>query len=369
MFRLRIKGIFIRMLTIKQLNISGYDKVIEAVNQSAGLHCFIAIHDRSLGPAMGGTRIYPYLTQEDALSDVLRLSKAMTYKSAMAENGLGGGKSVIIADPSTHKNRDLLLAFAEVVDSLEGAYIAAEDSGTTPEDMATIRERTPYVGALPGEKSSGDPSRFTAWGVFRGMEAVAEKLWGRPLLRGRKIAIQGVGSVGSKLVNILFWEGAHLFIADTDVKKCWDACHLYGAQMMSLEEILTVECDIFAPCALGGVLNEETVPQLRCSAIAGAANNQLVAPEFGETLRNAHILYAPDYVINAGGIINAAMEFAPQGYDPKASRDKVNQIYDVLLMIFLKAESEGKSTSQVADELAEYKLHHRIGKRAHPIVF
>jgi len=357
------------MLTIKELQIPGYAKVIEAIDLEAQLHCYIAVHDCTLGPALGGVRIYPYAKEQDALNDVLRLSKAMTYKSAIVEDGLGGGKSVIIADPNTQKTEKLLFAFAEALNSLGGMYIAAEDVGTNTDDMVTIRKKSPYVAALPSEKSSGDPSRFTAWGVFQGIQAVSETLWKTQSLRGKKIAIQGLGSVGSKLAHILFWEGAELIISDIDHAKLKREALYFGATIVSEEDFFSVECDLLVPCALGGVLNDRTIPLLKCKAVAGAANNQLLEKKNGLDLMKRNILYAPDYVINAGGIINAAMEFDPEGYNPKKARDKVNHIYDTLLLIFERAEKEGKPTNQVADEIAEEKLKHFIGKRLTPISF
>lgn len=357
------------MLSMKEIEIPGYEKVVEAQDPDTGLHCFIAIHNTTLGPAMGGTRIYPYSSREEALEDALRLSKAMTYKSALAENGLGGGKSVIIANSKTEKTEKLLLSFAGVVHQLNGQYIAAEDVGSTTEDMTIIRKKTPYVGALPTEKSSGDPSRFTAWGVYQGMRAAARKLWHQDHLRKKIIAIQGLGNVGSKLANILFWEGAYLILCDKDPEVTHQHAILYGAQVVEPEKFIETRCDILAPCALGGVINDQTLSKLHCKAIAGSANNQLSDPDQGRALMEQGILYAPDYVINAGGIINASVEFDPRGYDPKIARDKVNHIYDTLLLIFDKSERKHQSTSQTADELAEYKLSHQIGKRLSPMKF
>lgn len=357
------------MLNIKEIHIPGYEKIIEFTDSASGLHGFIAVHSTLLGPAMGGTRMYPYSTPQEAIDDALRLSKAMTYKSAVAENGLGGGKSVIIGNSKNEKTEKLLLSFGEAVDSLKGKYIAAEDVGTTPEDMAIVRRKTPYVGALPTDKSSGDPSRFTAWGVFQGMKAVAKKLWGTESLRKKICAIQGLGHVGGKLANYLFWEGAYLILCDKDPHVTHQEAVLYGAQVVDPNDFVSVRCDILAPCAMGGIINDQTIPKLHCKAIAGAANNQLSQPKNGRTLMQRGILFAPDYVINAGGIINAAAEFDPEGYDPKSARDKVNHIYDTLLLVFDKAEKEHKPTNQVADELAEYKLEHEIGKRMSPLRF
>lgn len=357
------------MLEIIEIPVPGYEKVIEIIDRKAKLHGFIALHNLALGPALGGARIYPYPTREAALEDALRLAKGMTYKSALAEDGLGGGKSVIIADPHTDKTEALLLAFAEAVDSLKGKYITAEDVGSGPEDILIMRRRTPYVSALPTDISSGDPSRFTAWGVFKGMEAVAQKLWHSRSLKGKKVAIQGLGHVGSKLAEILFWEGADLILSDIDHQLVHHLVHIYGAQEVDPKDFFKVECDILSPCAMGGVINDETIPQLRCRAIAGSANNQLARPENGVQLRERGILYAPDSIVNCGGIINAAAEFDPGGYHPKVARDRVNLIYDRLLNLFRNAEEKNECTSQLADELAEYNLKNLIGARKTPIIF
>ncbi|MEX1013455.1 MAG: amino acid dehydrogenase [Waddliaceae bacterium] len=355
------------MLTIKEHKISGYEKIIEGINPEANLHCFIAIHSTKLGPALGGTRIYPYSSKEAALKDVLRLSKGMTYKSAVVQIGLGGGKSVIIADPKTEKSHALLHAFAEVLNTLKGDYLAAEDVGSNTDDMMVIREKSPYVAALPTKTSSGDPSPYTARGVFKGMQAVADHLWGHPSLRNKKILIQGLGHVGAKLSRILFWEGAELIVSDVDQESLEKISMLEGAVKVDPSLVFDVECDIFSPCALGGVLNKETISRLKCKAVAGSANNQLEELEDGARLYERGILYAPDFIINSGGIINASAEYEPKGYDPRFSRDKVNGIYDTLLEIFRRSDMEHKPTSVVAKELAEYYLKEEIGKRKHPI--
>lgn len=357
------------MLTIKEIAVQGYQKVIEAKDPEAGLHCFIALHNCRLGPALGGTRIHNYSNPQEALDDVLRLSKAMTFKSAIVENGLGGGKSVIIANPAKDKSETLLLSFAEVVNSLEGQYIAAEDMGTTTEDMMVLKRKTPYVCALPTEKSSGDPSRFTAWGIFQGIKALSQKLWHTTSLRKRRIAIQGLGNVGSKLCDILFWEGADLILCDMNTNLTHKLSALYGAQTVDPKDYFTTQCEILSPCALGGILNEHTIPLLKCRGVAGGANNQLLKPENGLQLMERGILYAPDYIINSGGISNASAEFDPEGYNPKRVRDKVNHIHDLLLEVFNRSERERKPTNQVADEIAEYNLAHGVGKRTQPIVF
>ncbi len=357
------------MLKIKEITIEGYEKVIEGTDEETGLHCYIAVHSTALGPSLGGTRIFPYESKEKALHDALRLAKAMTKKSALAESGFGGGKSVIIADPFREKTPELLASFAQAVNSLEGSYIAAEDVGSSVEDMAIVKKFTPYVAALVSQKSSGDPGPFTAWGVFMGIKATAMHLWGSASLKGKKIAVQGLGHVGSKLLEFLFWEGAELVIADI-VPGRSDRFHaLYDTRQVDPSEILSVPCDIFSPCAMGGILNRETIPLLHCRGIAGAANNQLLELSDGRLLFERGILYAPDFVINAGGIINASLEFAPGGYQAHVAREKTGKIYETLTDIYTQSQSEQKPTDSVAEEMAEYKIKNKIGRRTIPLDF
>lgn len=338
------------------MTVEGYEKVIEAKDEASGLHAFLAVHSTHLGPALGGTRIYPYAAREEAITDVLRLSKGMTYKSAVVDIGLGGGKSVIIADPKKEKSAELLEAFGEAVNALEGSYICAEDVGSTAEDMAIIRRKTRYVAALPYPHGSGDPGPFTAWGVFRGVQAVSRTLWNTDILEGCTVAIQGLGSVGEKLAELLFWHGAELIFSDVDAEKVKRLAFKYGAKVVEPQDFFGVTCDILAPCALGGVLNDETIPNLKCRAVAGAANNQLLRPEHGEELFRRNILYAPDYVINAGGVVNVSMEFQPEGYQAGKAKSEVDQIYYTLREIFKISEERSCSTHRAADELAEYNL-------------
>lgn len=359
------------MLTTKTLSIPGYQTVLEATDPDCSFHCFIAIHDCTLGPSLGGVRIYPYKNREDALNDALRLARAMTYKSAICEDGLGGGKGVIIAEENYTPDRKKLhlQLFAEVLDSLKGQYIAAEDIGSSPEDMETIREISPYVAALCNDLSSGDPSRFTAWGVLRGIHASAQHAWGSPNLKGKKVFVQGLGHVGAKLAQFLFWEGAELIITDVDHHRLHREAMLTGAQTVPSDSYASVECDIFAPCAMGGVVNPSTIDQFKCKIIAGGANNQLINDEMGVKLFERGIIYAPDFVINAGGIINAAAEYNLGGYNPVEARDRVNKIYDTLLEIYAMCDAEAKPPSVIADTIAESKLKNLIGKRTHPIQF
>ncbi|MCB1149564.1 MAG: leucine dehydrogenase [Chlamydiia bacterium] len=356
-------------LEIEELTVPGYERVIYAVNSRAGLECFVAIHDTTLGPALGGTRIFPYSNKEAALQDALLLAKAMTYKSAIAEDGLGGGKAVIIADNEKEKTPELLMAYGELIGMLGGLFIAAEDYGTTVEDLQRVGKVTPYVAAIQTPTSSGDPSRFTARGVYLGIKAVAHFFWDALTLGGKTVAIQGLGNVGSKLLEQLFWSNADLIITDRNMEKARKLGHMWGARVVDPDEIFSVECDIFAPCALGGAINDKTLPLLKCKAVAGAANNQLADDSFSQKLLDRGILYAPDFVINAGGILNAAGEFEPGGYQPKQVLHKVDRIYDTLLAIFETARLEKKTTNEVAMELAEYKLKNLIGKRTAPIRF
>lgn len=357
------------MLKVTKLEIEGFSEVLELVDDAVSLHAFIALHNTDLGPALGGVRMYPYSTREEALKDVLRLARGMTYKAAVAEVGLGGGKSVIIGDPSTLKSQKLLESFAQGVNLLKGQYITAEDVGTTTDDMMTLFRITPYVSALPLPTSSGDPSRFTAWGVFRGMQAVAHTLFDSPSLLGKRVAIQGLGNVGKKLATTLFWAGAELILTDTHQKNMETLAREFRANWVRPNEIYDIEADIFAPCALGGILNRETIERLKVKAVCGSANNQLLTEEDGKRLFKKNILYAPDFVVNAGGLINAAAEFEPGGYDPRVARDKTSRIYDLLTEVFEEAEKRGVPTSVVANDLAEYKLEHRVAKRREKIAF
>lgn len=357
------------MLQIKDLKIDGYQRVIEAQDPEAGLHCFIAIHDSTLGPAIGGTRTYPYSTREEALADALRLAKTMTYKNAAIPLGFGGAKGVIIADPNKDKTEKLWLAYAEVVNSLEGNFITGENMGTNMEDVRIMHRKTPYVAPVSEETGSGEPSRFAARGVFRGIQAAAQSVWGSTSLQNKEILIQGLGNVGSKLAEFLFWEGAKLLFVDVDAKKVQSLAKLYGAKIVPVEKFDSVACDIFAPCAKGPVVTDQNVDRLPCQVIAGGANSQLQHLEVGRALKEKGILYAPDFIINAGGVINVSMEFEPGGYDPYAAMMKVDKIYDKLFFIFEKSKLENKPTVVVAEEIANYNLQNQIGKRTVPISF
>lgn len=356
-------------LELEEIFVPGYQKVLKVTNKEVGLKGIICIHTTVMGPALGGIRIYPYATFDAALNDVLRLAKGMTYKSAISECGSGGGKSVLIADPKKHKTKEMLHAFGQAIDTFQGEYIGAEDAGCTPEDVSIISEVTPYVVGLLHDKSSGNPSPFTAWGTFRGIQSVLKKTFGSDSPENRIIAIQGLGSVGCELAKILFWTGARLIVSDIDSEKCEMVAKFTRAKIVSPSEILKVECDVFAPCALGGIINEQTIPDFRCRAIAGCANNQLLNDTDADELFARGILYAPDFLINAGGLINVTQELAEEGYNPFIARQKIHRIYDQLMLIYDIAAQNRFSTHRAAVSLADYRLKYRIGKRVQPPCF
>lgn len=356
-------------LSLEEIEVPGYEKVVRIQNKQVGLNAIVCIHSMDMGPALGGTRIFPYATFDAALNDVMRLAKGMTYKSALSECGWGGGKSVIIADPKTQKTEELLFAFGQAVDQLQGQYICAEDVGCSPQDVMVISRATPYVVGLPHEKSSGNPSPYTAWGTYRGIQSVLKKLTGSDSVEGKVIAIQGLGSVGICLAEILFWNGAKLIVSDIDQQKCIQAARQFDAQVVSTEEILKVSCDVLAPCAMGGIINAQTIPHLRCLSIAGCANNQLLKDQDADELMARGILYAPDFVINAGGLINVTQELETGGYSPSFSRNKIHKLYDQLMVIYDIAEQNHYSTNKAAMTLGDYRLKYRIGKRQNPPVF
>ncbi|MBS3903508.1 MAG: Glu/Leu/Phe/Val dehydrogenase [Anaplasmataceae bacterium] len=355
--------VFEDTVVFEELTVTGYEKVIKVSDKKSKLQAIISLHNTTLGPALGGTRIYPYTTFDAALNDVLRLSKGMTYKSALAETGYGGGKSVIIADPAVHKTPELLRAFGRAVDRLGGEYICAEDVGCTTADMMMVREETPYVVGLVHDKSSGDPSPFTAWGTFRGIQAVLKKTCGNESVQDRVVAVQGLGSVGAKLLEYLFWAGAHLIITDIDPVRMEKLARRYGAKTCLPEEIYDVECDVFAPCAMGGVINPKTASRLRCKAVAGCANNVLLHDSDSDELMQKGILYAPDFVINSGGLINVVQELDEEGYCPSPPRQKIHNIFDKLMDIFDIADQNHFSTHAAAVALGDYRLKYKVGKR------
>lgn len=328
-----------------------HEQVVFCADAETGLRAIIAVHSTALGPAVGGCRLWHYESDEAAVNDVLRLSRGMTYKNAMAGLPLGGGKSVIIGDAKTIKSEALFRAFGRMVHRLSGSYYSAEDVNITTGDIMIVNKETPYVAGLEGK--SGNPAPFTALGTYRGIKAAALHRFGSDNLAGKTVAVQGLGSVGFYLCEHLHKEGAHLIVTDINEDAVQRAVNQFGATAVGLHEIYAVDADIYAPCALGATINDDTISQLKARVVAGCANNQLKEARHGEVLRQKGILYAPDYVINAGGIINVAFEMRPQGYNADESTAKVLAIYDTLLTIFRRADAEQQSTSVVADLMAQ----------------
>ncbi len=345
------------------MNHHGHEEVIYLNHPESGLKGIIAIHDTTLGPALGGTRMWAYETEEAALNDVLRLSRGMTYKAAAAGLNLGGGKAVIIGDPKTGKNEKLFRAFGRFIQGLGGRYITAEDVGTSVRDMEWVRMETDYVtGIDEALGGSGDPSPVTALGTFYGIKAAAKKYWGRDTLSGKKVAVQGLGHVGYYLVSHLCKEGAEVTVTDIDQNAVRKVVDEFRVKAVEPSEIYSVDADIFSPCALGAIVNDETLPMFKFKVIAGAANNQLADEEkHGETLRKKGILYAPDYVINAGGLINVANEL--EGYDRERALAQAKGIYAILLEVFEIAEKERVPTYKASNRLAEKRIREIVETR------
>jgi len=332
-----------------------HEQVVFGHDPASGLKTIIAIHSTALGPALGGTRFFWYSTEEEALHDVLRLSAGMSLKSAAAGLDLGGGKAVIIGDPGEHKSERLLRAYGRAVDSLGGRYITAEDVGTTTSDMVMIRRETRHVAGLSIEHGgSGDPSPATARGVMAALQPLAERLWGDGELAGRSFAVQGVGKVGMSLVERLTKAGATVIASDVNYSAVAHVQREYGATIVATDEIWDVECDVFSPCAMGGALNEQTIPRLRCQAVVGSANNQLASPEDAERLADRDITYVPDFIANAGGIINIAHETG--GYDWQKAAAAVDAIAGTVACVFGVADRDGVNPATAAVRMAEARI-------------
>jgi leucine dehydrogenase len=343
-------------MEISEIQVDGYEKVVRCRDDASGLHAIIAVHDTTLGPSLGGMRMLPYVSEDEALFDVLRLSRGMTYKSAVADTGLGGGKSVIIGDPST-KSPELFHAMGDFVESLGGLYITAEDMNIGIPDLELVRERTRWVTGLSLESGgSGNPSPYTAYGCLQGMRAVLETVYGSESFDGRKVVIQGVGAVGGRLAVLLKEKNAEVVICDLREERAEELAKEHGFTVVPDEGHHAIECDIYAPCARGAGLNDKTIPELNCKAIAGCANNQLLEARHAADLKNAGILYAPDYVINAGGIINVAIEVSEGGYVEAEAIKRIDRIYDSLLQVFQISREEDVTTRDAAARLAERRL-------------
>lgn len=344
------------MTIFSEADFEAHGSVHAFFDAETGLKCFIAIHSTALGPAWGGCRMWPYASESEAIRDVLRLSRGMSYKNAMAGLAYGGGKAVIIGDPRHDKSPALFEAFGRAVDTLGGRYITAEDVGTSVDDMLAVARATEHVGGIPkspeaGGYHGGDPSPKTAYGVFEGMRAAVEVGLGKQSLSGLTVAVQGVGNVGYNLCRHLHEAGARLMVADLNHENVARAEREFGAKPVPPEEIFTVPADVLAPCALGGILNAKTIPGLSAKVVAGAANNQLATASDGERLHRRGILYAPDYVVNAGGIISVAAE-REHDMDSAEVTARIGNIHDRTLELLRVAEKSGCPPHEVADELA-----------------
>ena len=342
-------------ISTKKTN-TDHEQVLIARDEATGYHGIIAIHSTALGPAVGGTRCWHYDSEDAALTDALRLSRGMTYKSALAGVPLGGGKSIIIRNNKTSNREALLRAHGRFVETLKGRYITAEDVGTSPADMEIVRLETRYVAGLVG--GSGDPSPYTARGVFRAMQASTRFLWNSDELAGVTVAIQGCGNVGYHLAKLLHKAGAKLIVSDVNDNNLSRVVDEFAAEPVQPNEIYGVRADVFAPCALGGVINDETIPALKVPIVAGSANNQLLEERHGTMLQDRNILYAPDYVANAGGVLNGCTELL--GWEAEFAARKVDEIYDTILRIFESAQAEGITTNKAADRLAEERLRRAV---------
>ena len=333
-----------------------HEQLVFCNDKETGLKAIIAIHDTTLGPALGGTRMWNYDCDNDAIIDVLRLSRGMTFKAAITGLSLGGGKAVIIGDSSTLKTEALMRKFGEYVNSLGGKYITAEDVGMSASDMVHVKKETDFVTGIPVEMGGGgDPSPVTAFGVYMGMKASAKYKWGSDDLNAKKILVQGVGHVGENLVKHLTEEGADVFINDINVANLKRVSEFYNCQTVEGNLIYDLDVDIYSPCALGATINDATIEQLKCEIIAGAANNQLLNEDKHATmLQENGILYAPDFLINAGGLINVYSEI--NGYDREKAIARTRKIYDTTLEIFSKSEEENITTHQAALKLAMERI-------------
>jgi leucine dehydrogenase len=340
------------MEIIEKTTNSEHEKVFLGREPESGYRGIIAIHSTARGPAVGGTRIWSYANEDDALTDALRLSRGMTYKNALAALPLGGGKAVIIGDNKILDREAIFSAHGRFVEALGGDFTTAEDVGTSPSDMEIIRRETSHVaGLLSG---TGDPSPYTARGVFRAMQAAAKHVWKSDELSGVTVALQGCGNVGYNLAKNLHAAGAKLIVSDVDAQKTRRLVDEFGAAVVESEKILSVPADIFAPCALGAVINDQSIPQLHSQIVAGAANNQLLEDRHGDMLRERGILYVPDYAANSGGVFSGCVEVL--GWKPEQVAKKVDEIYNTVLSILELASAEDISTNKAADRIAESRF-------------
>jgi glutamate dehydrogenase/leucine dehydrogenase len=343
------------MNTFDEMQTSGHEEVVFWRDRESGLRAIVAIHDTTLGPGLGGTRFYPYTSERDALCDVLRLSRAMTYKNAAAGLDFGGGKAVIIGDPARDRSEALLRSYGRLVETLGGRYITTTDVGTTTADLNVIARDTRFVtGTDPAFGGSGDTSILTGVTVYLGMRAAAQVAWGSPSLAERTVAVQGAGKVGRHLMQHLRDEGARLIVTDVNEAHAAQAAKEFGARVVGTDEIFAAECDVFSPNALGGALNARTIPRLRCRIVCGGANNQLETDEDAARLEQVGILYAPDFIVNSGGVINVAEE--TRGYNAERARAHAEMVFETTLRVFATAKREGITTEAAAERFAEERI-------------
>lgn len=348
---------------IAQMSKYNHEQLLFCNDNETGLKAIIAVHNTVLGPALGGTRMWTYNNEMEALNDVLRLSRGMTYKNSISGLNLGGGKAVIIGDSRKMKSEALFRRFGKFVNSLAGKYITAEDVGISPVDMSWVSMETDHVVGLPGK--SGDPSPVTARGTYMGMKACAKEQFGTDSLAGKKVAVQGVGHVGEYLVEFLAKEGAEIFISDIHEPTLKRVSETYGTKVVGLEEIYDIDMDIYAPCALGATVNDDTLSRLKCSIIAGAANNQLKVEDIhGKAVMQKGIIYAPDFALNAGGVINCYAEV--KGLSPEWAMTKADEIYTTIQNIVKRSQAENVPTYQIANKMAEERIE-SIGKVKLPL--
>lgn len=344
-------------MEIKEIKVDGYEKIVEA-ELIPGVTSIIAVHNTKLGPALGGCRFYPYASKQDGMNDVLRLSEGMSYKSAMANLPLGGGKSIIIGDPAKVKSKALLEAFGDFVESLNGKYVTAKDVGVGVEDLDVIATRTKHVRGTSAKDSSGDPSPVTAYGVYQGIRASAQFKWGSASLKGKSVIVQGLGHVGLDTAKHLIEDGATVYACELNQANLERAAKNYGIKPIGLDDWKTTAADIFCPCAMGAILNETTIAQLKANGIqivAGGANNQLLDIEKdGQRIKDAGILYAPDYIINAGGVINITCEIL--SYSSSKAVEMTSKIFDTTMAIFERSTKENLPTAKVSLMMAREKL-------------
>lgn len=339
----------------------GHEQLVFCRDEKAGLKAIIAIHNTTLGPATGGTRVWTYESEEDALVDALRLSQGMTYKYAAAGINLGGGKTTVIIKSPEQKGEQLFRALGRFIDNLNGRYITGEDVGVTVGDLEYINMETDLVVGLPAENGgSGGPSPYTAMGVIGGMKACCKEIYGNESLKGKQVAVQGVGNVGHDVVKYLVEDGADVVVADVDENRVKRAVEEFKVSAVGVDEIYSVDCDIFSPCALGATINDETIPKLKCKIVAGSANNQLKEARHGEVLGQKGILYAPDFIINAGGTIADTDQFEG-GFCPERARKKVARVYDNVANVIEISKREGIPTYKAANRLAEERIR-KIGE-------